>query len=121
MRKLKVLVVDDNAAIRKLIATFITEGGHEVLEAPGGDEALGLLEVTRIDVVVTDIEMPGMNGIQLAEKLSKKTPRPKIVLMSGAPPLLEEALKFPYISGIIPKPAIKGTVVAVVEQAMVIP
>jgi PAS domain S-box-containing protein len=64
-----VLVVDDRAVNRELARVLLTYGGHRVIEAREGNEALGLAHAEHPDLVLTDILMPGMDGYQLAREL----------------------------------------------------
>jgi PAS domain S-box-containing protein len=64
-----VLIVDDRAANRELARTLLTYGGHQVIEAHEGAEALSLAHSLHPDLVLTDILMPGMDGYQLAREL----------------------------------------------------
>ncbi len=93
-----VLVVDDDASVlfasRRLLAKF----GYTVLEAPGGEEALQVVRehAPRIDVVLTDMRMPGMDGPTLASRLVALLPSVRIVYMSGyTDGLQEQELKAP--------------------------
>ena len=82
---LVVLVVDDEAAIRAYVARALTLAGFEVAVAADGPEALRLVAEHRVrpSVVVTDIEMPGMTGIELAARLLALRPALRIVMMTG--------------------------------------
>jgi DNA-binding response OmpR family regulator len=64
-----ILVVDDNDSIRKLICAYLEREGYQVLHAADGMEALALLETNRIDLMIADIMMPGMDGYTLTEDL----------------------------------------------------
>jgi PAS domain S-box-containing protein len=64
-----VLIVDDRAVNRELVCTLLTYGGHQVIEAREGAEALVLAHAQHPDLVLTDILMPGMDGYQLAREL----------------------------------------------------
>jgi len=73
-----VLVVDDNDAIRRLMVTLLRREGYEVTEAGSGEQAL-LSPLNPVELLVTDFAMPGMSGLELAEKL-----RPaKVLFTSG--------------------------------------
>jgi DNA-binding NtrC family response regulator len=61
-----VLIVDDRATNRELARVLLTYGGHRVIEAHEGAEALSLAHAQHPDLVLTDILMPGMDGYQLA-------------------------------------------------------
>jgi two-component system chemotaxis response regulator CheY len=61
-----ILVVDDSATTRSLVASYLTDWeGVEVVEAASGFEALRVLPTSRVDVIVTDINMPDINGLEL--------------------------------------------------------
>ncbi|OFX04567.1 MAG: hypothetical protein A3D94_16960 [Alphaproteobacteria bacterium RIFCSPHIGHO2_12_FULL_66_14] len=78
------LVVDDEWVITAAIADYFRELGFAVLQARSADGAIQHLERTRVDVVVSDISMPGgMSGIELAKWILRERPAVVIVLMSG--------------------------------------
>jgi two-component system chemotaxis response regulator CheY len=63
------LVVDDSASMRQLISFALKDAGYDVLAAENGNEALGRLSGTKVDMVITDLNMPEMDGIELIKKL----------------------------------------------------
>jgi CheY-like chemotaxis protein len=63
------LVVDDEPTICRLIATVLRSNGWETMTAPDAETALDLLEERTPDVVITDIRLPGANGVELAERI----------------------------------------------------
>ncbi|MGD8366843.1 MAG: diguanylate cyclase [Desulfobacterales bacterium] len=65
-----ILVVDDDLAITEAIAEFMARSGYAALTASSGEEALDLLSESNIDVVITDIMMPGINGLDLTDRIS---------------------------------------------------
>ena len=65
----KILVVDDSMVIRKMINKILSEVGHEIIQAEDGKEGLELFGSTVFDLVITDINMPIMNGFELSEKI----------------------------------------------------
>jgi len=80
----KVLVVDDEADLGDLAEALLTSRGLDVVVANSAMEALHLLQqYDDIDAVFSDVMMPGMNGLQLADAVSEFFPRIKIVLTSG--------------------------------------
>lgn len=93
----KILVVDDDPAIRNLMAVTLKLVGHDVLEAAGGEEALGVLSKQNVDLVVLDIMMPVTDGYEVLQRLramSGKANLPVIVVTAkGFDPdgLLREA------------------------------
>jgi two-component system, chemotaxis family, chemotaxis protein CheY len=64
-----ILVVDDSTTMRQMVAFTLTSAGHEVVEAPDGNKALGFAKQRKFDLVITDVNMPGMNGIDLVQSL----------------------------------------------------
>jgi CheY-like chemotaxis protein len=79
-----VLVVEDEFLIRFMIADYLAECGFLVLEASTADDALELLETTPVDVVFSDVNMPGrMDGFDLARWIRANRPRTSILLASG--------------------------------------
>ena len=84
MAAVRVLVADDHAlfraGVRKLLQSF--EGIQVVGEAADGHEALRLSGTERPDVLLMDIGMPGLNGVEAAARLTRKGPRPRVVILS---------------------------------------
>jgi EAL domain-containing protein (putative c-di-GMP-specific phosphodiesterase class I)/CheY-like chemotaxis protein len=80
-----VLVVDDDIGVRRLVAVGLRRAEFEVLEAETGEAALGLVESTPVGIVVSDLNMPGMSGIELVRLLRSRsaTSTLPIILMSG--------------------------------------
>ncbi len=83
-----VLVVEDNEALQKLVVMLLEQKGHNVLSASNGLEGLMVYTSYRahVDLVLTDIDMPQMDGIQLASRIRAQDPARKIVFMSGRAP-----------------------------------
>jgi two-component system, cell cycle sensor histidine kinase and response regulator CckA len=82
---MNILVVDDDVAVLRLVATILRAYGHEVLEANDGPDALRVARHSgiRLDLLVTDVVMPGMNGPALAEALAESGLIEKSLLISG--------------------------------------
>jgi two-component system response regulator AtoC len=99
----KVLVVDDQDSIRHFVARAMEEEGHDVCAAPSGEEALGLFSADPPDAVILDLKLPGMNGMEVLEKM-KEINRETIVIMITAYGEISSAVKaikkgaFDYIS-----------------------
>jgi two-component system, NtrC family, response regulator AtoC len=79
----RVLVVDDEENIRLVLRTLLKRHGYEVETAPGGDEALGLVESFGPDVVITDVRMPRMGGMDLLSTLRAKGNDATVIVMSA--------------------------------------
>jgi DNA-binding NtrC family response regulator len=79
-----ILLVEDEAGLRDLVAEALSDFGHWVTIAENGVVALRHLEKGRFDVVVTDVSMPeGVSGIELANEIRLKYPESKVILVSG--------------------------------------
>jgi PAS domain S-box-containing protein len=79
----RVLVVEDEPAVRRLTARILSGGGYEVIEAAEPYEALALCEDEDVDLLLTDLIMPGMSGKELADRLAASQPELRVLFMSG--------------------------------------
>jgi len=79
----KVLLVDDEDAIREILGLSIADLGYEVQTAGRGEEALEALGVVHPSIVLTDIKMPGMDGIQLLKRIKEADPDIEVIMISG--------------------------------------
>jgi len=79
----KVLVVDDDPAVRKSFDRVLTSKGYAVITAESGEEALRKLSEEKYDVVYTDIRMPGMSGLEVAEQVKARRPWTPVVIITG--------------------------------------
>lgn len=80
-----VLVVDDERAVRDLIATILDRAGYRVLTAPSAAEAIGLVEREPVEVVLTDVNMPGsISGLELIDELHARKPSLPIIPVTGS-------------------------------------
>jgi two-component system cell cycle sensor histidine kinase/response regulator CckA len=83
-RNATILVVEDSPAVRKMVCAMLTLTGYNCLEASDGAEALRLLERAEdVQLVLTDVIMPNMDGAELAQQLSRNRPELRILFMSG--------------------------------------
>ena len=80
---IRVLLVDDDENVRYTLARVLRKAGYEVVEAEEGGEALECLNKQPVDVVVTDILMPGMEGIETIMKLREQAAALPIIAISG--------------------------------------
>jgi len=85
-RKKRILAVDDDGLVRRSLEILLREAGYEPTVASGGQEALGFLAQRHFDLLITDIRMPGMDGLQVVQAVrdycheKKKQPIPEIML-----------------------------------------
>jgi CheY-like chemotaxis protein len=80
----RILVVDDEKTIRELLSKIIEKMGHEVILASDGREGLYSFVSNSIDLVVTDFDMPIMNGWSLAHNIKQRSPDTPVVLATGS-------------------------------------
>jgi DNA-binding NtrC family response regulator len=111
-------VVDDEAAIRLALAELLGSEGHAVREAAGGDDALATLDGAPADLVLADLRMPGMDGLQLLKEIRARFPETLVVLVTaqGDERTAVEALKLGAYD-YIPKPFDNEEIRAVARSA----
>jgi CheY-like chemotaxis protein len=80
----RVLIIDDDAALRQALARHLEHFGHSVRQAAQGDDGVREFRRDAADVAVVDIFMPGQGGLQTIARLRQDNPAVKIVAMSGA-------------------------------------
>ena len=81
--KARVIVIDDQEPIRRIIRRALEHEGYEVLEASDGEKGVDLLRRNGAALVITDIFMPGQDGIQTLRQIRKEFPGVKVIAMSG--------------------------------------
>ncbi|MDR3514204.1 MAG: response regulator [Azospirillaceae bacterium] len=118
-----VLVVDDVPAVRLAIRKVLGRAGFATIEAGDGAEALSLLATSRPDAVLTDIWMPGTDGLQLLDALKREWPGVAVVAMTGGAPQSgqEASLIRAQEAGateLLMKPIDKDELVVAINQAL---
>lgn len=90
----KILIVDDQSGIRMLLTEVLEAGGYISLQAANGAQALSVLEQNQPDLVLLDMKIPGMNGIDVLKQINERRQPPKVLVMSayGEMDLMTEAL-----------------------------
>src|SRR6185295_13937023 len=81
--RIRLLIVDDEQSIRKLCMTVGEALGYVCMEAESGESALALLEEQPAHMVLTDLVMPNMTGLEFLEKIKKLLPRTEVAVMTG--------------------------------------
>jgi len=81
--KLQVLVIDDDAVVGRSFDRVLSDKGYEVSTALSGEQAMETLENNNFDVVFTDIKMPGMDGLEVTERIKAKCPWTPVVVITG--------------------------------------
>lgn len=80
----RILVVDDNAMMRTVMRSALERAGHRVVLADNGEKALKAAAGEPFDLMVTDVQMPRMGGVDLVRALRKSLPDLKVLIISGA-------------------------------------
>jgi len=80
---IRLLLVDDEDAFRRTIAKRLRRRGISPEEAANGEECLLILEKKPVDVVVLDVKMPGMNGVQVLRRVKERYPKTEVILLTG--------------------------------------
>ena len=79
----RILVIDDQEPIRRIVRRALEQDGHEVFDASDGEIGMDILETQSFDVVITDIFMPGQDGIVTLRQIRKRFPAVKVIVISG--------------------------------------
>ena len=103
----RILLAEDDASTRDMVQRALAMDGHDVVVTQDGAEALEKLQAApgRIDLLISDVQMPGLDGVALVEKSLAVAPKLRVVLMSGFADELDRAAHFKArISRVITKP-----------------
>jgi two-component system chemotaxis response regulator CheY len=115
----RVMAVDDSATVRKVLQATLISAGYEVVEAVDGADALKKLSDDSVDMLVTDLNMPNLDGIDLIQEVRQKPGNrfmPIIMLTSESQPEKKSAGKAAGASGWITKPFNPDQLLAVVRM-----
>ncbi|MBP1627272.1 MAG: response regulator containing a CheY-like receiver domain and an domain [Holophagaceae bacterium] len=82
-RDFRILVVDDQEIVRVMLMKILQRNGFETLEAASAQDTLAILDRERVDLILSDIKMPGMNGIELVKAIQSRIPETSIVMVSS--------------------------------------
>ena len=83
MMKDTILLVDDEEGIRKILGISLEDVGYRVFKAASGEEALSILRQAAPGIVLTDIKMPGMDGIELLQAIKEESPDTEVIMITG--------------------------------------
>jgi CheY-like chemotaxis protein len=83
MKKLEILVVDDDERSREILKMILEYSSHIVIAAPDAETAINMLKGNTYDLVMTDLQMPGINGLELARWIKEYFPATKVILVTG--------------------------------------
>ncbi len=79
----RILVAEDDKAMRVFLDRALSHSGHEVNAVPSGETAERCAESEAFDLLLTDIDMPGLNGVDLARRMLKKSPKQAVLFVTG--------------------------------------
>ena len=116
-RRINVLVVDDDAPIRTALRRELEDQGHAVREAANGEEALSALEAEPADVVLLDINMPGLKGLEVLRRVRERTADTAVLMVSGES-TLDNAFQAGHLGAydFITKPVDPERLIAAVDE-----
>ncbi len=115
----KILVVDDETSIRKTFEIFLSKEGHQTFLAESVEEALTLFKEQDLDLIITDIIMPEISGMDLLDTIKSKNPDIPVIIMTGEPTvdtakLAVRSNAYDYLI----KPVAKETLLKVIKYAL---
>lgn len=119
---MSVLVVDDEPAIREVFKHFLVLRGHDVVTCGTAEEALKTAHEREFDVVILDLVLPDMSGLEMAAELERSNSRSNVIVLTGAPGLDEEVkARRLKIFRCLSKPIRAADLIHVVEEAGSLP
>jgi two-component system chemotaxis response regulator CheY len=117
----RILTVDDSASMRQMVSFTLKEAGYDVVEASDGEDALSKLEGNHMDMVITDLNMPKLDGMELVRRV-RAMPRhrfvPIVMLTTEAGSDKKAECKSAGATGWIVKPFKPAQLLSVVEKVM---
>jgi DNA-binding NtrC family response regulator len=117
MSHANVLVVEDDPRARELMSALLIDMGYQVTSTENGDEALRYLySEEACDVILSDVVMPGMSGVELARRCQEARPGLPVVLISGKPEGIASAMRSPSLA--LAKPFTRGRLSEMLDTAL---
>ncbi len=117
----KILIIDDNVMVRKIIRSIFRNEGYEIQEAENGIEGLEMVREEPYNLIITDILMPKMEGIELIIHLKRDFPNIKIIAISGGKPYYLYMAKKLGIEGVFTKPVDPNELLKAVKSLIQFP
>ncbi len=115
----RILLVEDDESLRKFLAQALVRAGHDVVDFGDGEEAHQHLKNGNFELLLTDIVMPGMDGIELAKRAAEMNAAMKIMFITGfAAVALHPASNAPKQAKVLSKPFHLREIVSEVERMM---
>jgi len=117
----KVLIVDDEQIVLNVLERILMKLGYKTEARGSGEEALAAFQEQVFDLVLLDVLMPGMDGLELAKRMRKSKPRQKIVMVSGLGERLtslQARLAHVEVDSVLPKPFSIDKIRSVLAEAL---
>ena len=117
----KIMTVDDSTSMRQMVSFTLEQHGYDIIEAANGSEALEKLNKEKIDMLITDINMPELDGLDLVRRVRDNPAYkflPIIILSNESQTVMKEEGKAAGATGWIVKPFRPEQLVAVVRKVM---
>ncbi len=117
---MRILLAEDQAMVRGALSALLSLSGEfDISQAADGDEALALLKTSEFDLLLTDIEMPGLSGLELANWCQQHKPKLKIVVITtfGRAGYIKRAIES-GVGGFLLKDAPSDTLITAINQVM---
>ncbi len=94
MKKIRILVMEDDPTISSALDMILTEAGYNVDVAETGEAALELFDQQRYHLLIADLKLPGINGMEVIRQVKEKKPKTQVIVITGVgtQPIAEEAL-----------------------------
>jgi len=117
----KILVIDDEPEIRLMFRALLEAEGHTVLDAEDGGRGLEMFDREPVDLVITDLHMPQVNGLETIVELLQRENKPRIIAISGVLPPKWSPLKVAAFLGAIKtlkKPLMRDQILTTVREVL---
>jgi two-component system, cell cycle response regulator CpdR len=115
----RILLAEDDDSLRTFLGRSLERAGYEVIACADGDEAIAALAHGPFDVLLTDIVMPGADGIEVARECAARSPKTRIMFITGfAAVALSAGSRAPEGAKVLAKPVHLREIVAEVERMM---
>ena len=119
MKETHILVMEDDASISAALDMILTEAGYDVDVAETGEAALELFEQKGFDLIIADLKLPGINGMEVIKQIKEKKPEIEVIVITGVgtQPIAEEAMTL-GAHDFLPKPFTDDQIKTAINEAL---
>lgn len=119
MKKTHILVMEDDQTISAALDMILTEAGYDIDVAETGEAALELFERKQFDLIIADLKLPGINGMEVIKQVKEKKPEMEVIVITGVgtQPIAEEALEL-GAHDFLPKPFTDDQIKTAINEAL---